>query len=97
MRKNGRQPEARAAAIRHAFEKYDFMEEHSPLDWPMPEALRTIATAMGVPYLLLLLDLYAHCSPQMVRLEDVDAFNADPAARVVLLERLAETEKAAVA
>jgi len=47
-----------------ALERFDFLEEHGPLDWPGQEDLRSLAEALGVPYLMLLLHFYSYCGPQ---------------------------------
>ena len=77
-----------------ALERFDFLEEHGPLDWPGQEDLRSLAEALGVPYLMLLLHFYSYCGPAVVTLDDIDQWTAAPHAHLALTDFWARTRRA---
>ena len=84
-------PQDHRTTLRHALAQYDFLEAHAEV---MPEDVRALAKELGVPPLFLLIAFYANCSPVMVSIADVDEWNADPAAREVLIEWITANGKA---
>jgi len=84
----------RSQYLRLALEFYQIMAEQGPLDWPDRDAVRKLATAMGVPYLFLMLESESRINPPRLRLEDIAEWTADPEAQRVLAEWWASTPRA---